>query len=62
MSTLSIVNARIIDPATGYDDFGNVLIEDGHITAFGPHIDPEGDIVDAEGHLFCYNARNRSRY
>jgi len=51
MNVLSIVNARIIDPATGYDDFGNILIEDGRITAFGPHVNPEGDIIDAEGHI-----------
>ena len=51
MSSLSIVNARIIDPATGFDDFGNILIEDGRITAFGPHVTPEGDIIDAEGHI-----------
>ncbi len=51
MSTLSIKNARIIDPASGYDDFGTVLIEDDRISAFGPHIDAEGDIIDAEGHI-----------
>ena len=39
MSTLSIINARIIDPASGFDDFGTVLIEDGLITAFGAGID-----------------------
>lgn len=51
MSTLSIINARIIDPATSYDDFGTVLIEDGFISAFGPNVDPQGDIIDAEGHI-----------
>ena len=51
MSKLSIINARIIDPATGYDDLGTVLIEDGHIVAFGSHIDAQGDIIDAEGHI-----------
>lgn len=53
MSTLSIVNARIIDPATGYDEFGTILIEDGFITAFGPTVDAEGEIIDAEGHICC---------
>ena len=51
MSSLSIINARIIDPASGFDDFGTVLIEDGLITAFGAGIDPVGDIIDAEGHI-----------
>ena len=51
MSTLSIINARIIDPASSFDDFGTVLIEDGLITAFGAGIDPAGDIIDAEGHI-----------
>ena len=51
MSTLSIINARIIDPASGFDDFGTVLIEDGLITAFGAGIDPAGDIIDAEGYI-----------
>ena len=51
MSSLSIINARIIDPASGFDDFGTVLIEDGLITAFGAGIDTAGDIIDAEGHI-----------
>ena len=51
MSKLSIINARIIDPATGYDDLGTLLIEEGHIIAFGSHIDAQGDIIDAEGHI-----------
>ena len=51
MSTLSIINARIIDPASGYDDFGTVLIEDGVIKDFGDHIIAQGDIIDAEGHI-----------
>ena len=51
MSLVSIVNARIIDPATGYDDFGTVLIQDGVIKAFGATVHPEGDIMDAEGHI-----------
>jgi len=51
MSMLSIINARIIDPASEFDDFGTILIEDGLITAFGPNVDAEGDIIDAEGHI-----------
>ena len=51
MSIVSIINARIIDPATGYDDLGTLLIEEGRIIAFGSHIDAEGAIIDAEGHI-----------
>lgn len=51
MSTSSIVNARIIDPASDYDDFGTVLIEDNRILAFGPNVLAQGDIIDAEGHI-----------
>jgi len=51
MSKLSIINARIIDPASGFDDFGNILIEDGLILEFGASIETAGDIIDAEGHI-----------
>ena len=51
MSKLSIINARIIDPASGFDDFGNILIEDGLIIKFGASIETAGDIIDAEGHI-----------
>ncbi len=51
MSPLSIVNARIIDPASGFDDFGTVLIEDGLITAFGANVKAAGVIIDAEGQI-----------
>lgn len=51
MSNLSIVNARIIDPETGYDDFGTVLIKDGFITAFGPNVEAEGEVINADGHI-----------
>jgi dihydroorotase len=51
MSLLSIVNARIIDPASGYDEFGTISIEDGLILEFGANIEPVGDFIDAEGHI-----------
>lgn len=51
MSVLSIINARIIDPASGFDDYGNILIDDGRITAFGAHVTPEGDTIDADGQI-----------
>jgi len=51
MSKLSIVNARIIDPASGYDDFGTILTEDGLIIEFGASVEAAGDIIDAGGHI-----------
>lgn len=48
MSTLTIVNARIIDPESGLDQQGHIRIEDGIITGIGD-LDPAGDIIDAEG-------------
>ena len=52
MSTLSIINARIIDPASGYDGDGTLVIEDGVIVEFGPDSIAEGDIIDARG-MIC---------
>lgn len=44
---LTLVNARLIDPATGLDAFGGLLIENGVITDLGMHIS-EGSVTDAE--------------
>ena len=52
MKTLSIVNARLIDPATGYDELGGIVCEDGRIVERGDII-PRGDIIDAQGHILC---------
>ncbi len=55
MSTLAIIGARLIDPATDYDALGDLLIEDGIITGFGAdvaaaHIDER---IDANGLILC---------
>ncbi len=52
MSLLSIINARIIDPASAYDGDGIIVIEDGLIIEFGPDAIAEGKIIDAKG-LIC---------
>ncbi len=52
MSALSIINARIIDPASGYDGGGIIVCEDGIITEFGPDVVASGEIIDAGG-LIC---------
>ena len=49
MSALSIINARIIDPASGYDQEGTLRIEEGFIVGFGPDAIAEGKIIDAKG-------------
>jgi len=51
-----LVNARLIDPATGHDGPGAVRIEDGAIAdiAFGPSPAPgEGRVVDCAGHVLA---------
>ena len=42
MSKTAILGARLIDPATGLDEIGDLLIEDGLIAAFGSDIFAEG--------------------
>jgi len=45
MSTLTITDIRIMDPASGRDEIGNILIEDGLITAIGETA-VRGDVID----------------
>ncbi len=51
------INARLIDPATGIDEPGGLLVEDGCIADFGPHLRrnaPDGYAVyDCQGHILC---------
>ncbi|MEM9355785.1 MAG: dihydroorotase [Pseudomonadota bacterium] len=51
------INARLIDPATGMDEPGGLLVEDGQIVDFGPHLRrnaPEGFAVyDCQGNILC---------
>jgi dihydroorotase len=44
---LTLVNARLIDPATGLDAFGGLLVEDGIVVDLGAHI-TEGSVAEAE--------------
>ncbi len=55
---LAIVNARLLDPASGLDARGGLLAADGRIVAVGPEVGagglPEGtEIVDAGGHVLA---------
>ena len=52
-TTLAILNARLIDPASDYDGPGAVLVEDGRIVEVirGTHaVAPAGiKVIDADG-------------
>lgn len=53
MSPLSIINARIIDPASERDEMGTLIIEKGRIKDFGGDTVPEGDTIDARGKILA---------
>lgn len=57
-SPLYIRAARLIDPASGRDEPGDCLIEDGRIAALGPdcalaRLPPGTEVIEAEGHVLC---------
>ena len=50
MSRVLVRGGRILDPATGRDEPGDLLAEDGRIAAVGSGLDARGaEVVDAEG-------------
>ncbi|HUJ21185.1 MAG TPA: dihydroorotase [Bryobacteraceae bacterium] len=50
MPALLIKNGRLIDPASGRDETGDVLLEGGRVRACGPHLEsPGAEIFDASG-------------
>ncbi|MBL8671992.1 MAG: dihydroorotase [Alphaproteobacteria bacterium] len=57
---LLLRNARLVDPATGLDQPGSLLVEDGRIAALGPAIDATGGAagegvrtIDCAGHVLA---------
>jgi len=48
MTDLTLRNARVIDPETGYDAIADIAITDGMITEIG-NVEPGGEIIDATG-------------
>ncbi len=52
---LLIVNARLMDPASGLDAIGGLLVRDGRIVDLGPALGrPDGaEVVDAGGAVLC---------
>lgn len=55
MTDTLILNARLIDPASGLDQFGGLLVRDGRIADLGPAVGrPDGAaLVDAGGAILC---------
>jgi dihydroorotase len=53
---LAFVNARLIDPESGVEQRGGVLVEDGRIKYFGPdltahNLPSQVDVIDGRGHI-----------
>ncbi|PKQ04820.1 MAG: dihydroorotase [Alphaproteobacteria bacterium HGW-Alphaproteobacteria-11] len=58
MSRTAFTNARLLDPASGYDEKGALLVEDGLIADLGPQLFNDGlpdgaEIVDCGGHVLA---------
>ena len=53
----AFVNARLIDPLTGMDQIGGVLVRDGLIADLGRHIAPgrlgDAEVVDCRGFVLA---------
>ena len=53
----AFLNARIIDPASGRDQPGGLLVKDGVIADVGDHLRrnaPENTkVIDCKGHVLC---------
>jgi len=55
---IAFFNARLVDPATGYDGPGALLVENGHIAAVSHEVgfndlSPEIRVVDCNGAMLC---------
>ena len=54
---ITFLNARLVDPASGRDEPGGVLVQDGRIADLGPHLRrnaPERTrVIDCRGHVLC---------
>ncbi len=51
----AFINARIIDPESGYDDIGTLIVKDGKIAKFGVDLQPDKslEVVDCDGYVLC---------
>ena len=54
---LTLINARLVDPASGLDEPGGLVVADGRIAEIGPQFRrnaPEGsEVLDCGGHVLC---------
>jgi dihydroorotase len=54
---ITFLNARLVDPASGRDEPGGVLVQEGAIADLGPHLRrnaPERTrVIDCRGHVLC---------
>jgi dihydroorotase len=54
---ITFLNARLVDPASGRDEPGGLLVQDGGIADLGPHLRrnaPERTrVIDCRGHVLC---------
>ena len=55
MHDLLLTGARLMDPATGLDQHGDLLVRDGAIADLGPALGrPDGaDTVECDGAILC---------
>jgi len=55
MSMTAFLNARLVDPASGTDGPGALLVRDGRIAAAGPdfEIPPDAERIDCAGHVLA---------
>lgn len=58
MTRLAFTNARLLDPASGLDGSGALLVEDGRICDLGPRLFHDGipgnaQIIDCKGHALA---------
>jgi dihydroorotase len=52
----ALINARLVDPDSGLDQRGGVLIAEGKIASLGPEIGPDtgaAEIIDCGGHVLA---------
>ncbi len=54
---IALINARLIDPASGRDEAGGLVIANGEISDLGPKLRrnaPDGhEVIDCGGHVLC---------
>jgi dihydroorotase len=54
---ITFLNARLVDPASGRDEPGGLLVKDGRIADLGPQLRrnaPESTrVIDCRGHMLC---------